>query len=86
VSKRSYPSVYSVKIEVDRSQQIGFLYLLKFLATVRDMLDSCEFYKIVPKSQFFPTIHDAVLCATLHIQTKQKLHEDKEDFVKEIFG
>uniref|UniRef100_A0A914ECT1 STAS domain-containing protein n=1 Tax=Acrobeloides nanus TaxID=290746 RepID=A0A914ECT1_9BILA len=62
------------------------IYFACVKATVRDMLDSCEFYKIVPKSQFFPTIHDAVLCATLHIQTKQTLHENKESFVKEIFG
>uniref|UniRef100_A0A914YYU9 STAS domain-containing protein n=1 Tax=Panagrolaimus superbus TaxID=310955 RepID=A0A914YYU9_9BILA len=41
-----------------------------FLAPIRDTLEVCGFYDAVPKSNFFPTIHDAVLAASSHRHTQ----------------
>uniref|UniRef100_A0AC35FTT3 STAS domain-containing protein n=1 Tax=Panagrolaimus sp. PS1159 TaxID=55785 RepID=A0AC35FTT3_9BILA len=45
-----------------RSGGIEYL-VIDCSAPIRDTLEVCGFYETVPKSNFFPTIHDAVLAA-----------------------
>lgn len=49
--------------------KVGFRYFrshkftYSIIAPIRDTLEACGFYNTVPKSNFYPTIHDAVLAA-----------------------
>uniref|UniRef100_A0A914L3X8 STAS domain-containing protein n=2 Tax=Meloidogyne incognita TaxID=6306 RepID=A0A914L3X8_MELIC len=49
-------------------------------APVRDMLESCNFFNSVPKEQFYPTIHDAVLAAS----NKKKWQKRRRGFHSEL--
>jgi hypothetical protein len=57
-----------------QKRQVVFLLHFKdanISAPVRDLFESSGFYDVVPKSRFYPSVHDAIISATSDATAEQ---------------